>query len=291
MFAISCVLQSSQFTIGSPNAVGMRFSDYFDFYPYSPTRDGQELLHDGHALRSLDLAEDFRGQPYPDLPPSGSLLLASSYDENLFKMLFKAWVERFERGRQTWRTNCLFRSLAIAYHACSLPKKNSLWFYDFGVGVALWVSAFEALAHPGRNGRSDLGTVLNLMSQAKFLDSTLNRRRKIKWGNNPRHGNAAGFLYWRLYESRNAFLHGNPVTVHDVLYKNRNQRALLTRVAPILFSVALSCHFDWFNKFSKVKLVGSSVHGLDLHMKQYLTRRNLEKPLKHILNGEDRRKI
>src|SRR5438132_596418 len=32
--AISCVLQSWQFSIGSPNAIGMRFSDYFDFYPY-----------------------------------------------------------------------------------------------------------------------------------------------------------------------------------------------------------------------------------------------------------------
>ncbi len=68
IFAISCVLQSWQLSIGSANSHGTRFSDYYDFYPFAPTRDGVDLLHIGHALNALDAADDFQGQSYPELP-------------------------------------------------------------------------------------------------------------------------------------------------------------------------------------------------------------------------------
>ena len=142
IFAICRILQSWQFSIGSPNAFGTRFSDYDDFYPFSPTRDGKELLHLGFALNSLETPENFCGQIYPDLP-SVDNDLHYAHDENLFDLLKRAWVDRFEKGRRGWKSNKLFRSLAIAYHASSLPKKNGLWFYDFGVSVALWISAIE----------------------------------------------------------------------------------------------------------------------------------------------------
>jgi len=137
IFAICRILQSWQFSIGSPNAVGTRFSDYFDFYPFRPTRDGKDLLHMGFALNSFDTPDNFRAQIYPDLP-SVEDDLHYAYDENLFEFLMKAWVDRFEKGRRSWPSNKLFRSLAIAYHASALPKKNGLWFYDIGVSALLF---------------------------------------------------------------------------------------------------------------------------------------------------------
>jgi hypothetical protein len=250
-----------------------------------------ELLHIGHGLSSVDFSKNFRGQSYPELL-QGHNLLHTPCDQGLFGLLQKMWVDRFEKGRKTWRTNRLFRSLAIAYHACSLPKKNSLWFYDFGVSVALWISAFEILAHPGRDGSSGLPTVLDLLSKARFSDSVVRRRRKIKHPKTPnRIGNAAEYLYLRLYKSRNAFLHGNPVTFHDALYKNRTRHLLLTSIAPVLYTIALLCHFDWFNEPSEMKLITPAFSGLDLNLERHFSKSRLEKALKHILAGKDRRLI
>ena len=288
IFAICRILQSWQFSIGSPNAFGTRFSDYDDFYPFSPTRDGKELLHLGFALNSLETPENFCGQIYPDLP-SVDNDLHYAHDENLFDLLKRAWVDRFEKGRRGWKSNKLFRSLAIAYHASSLPKKNGLWFYDFGVSVALWISAIETLAHPGKGERSDLRTVLDLLAKCRFKDAFVKRKRRIKHRSvQNRAGNAAEYPYWRLYDSRNAFLHGNPVTVHDVLYKKRRIASLLTSVAPALFCGALLCHFDWFNKKRpKIKIKKGVLSGYD--PKFSFTRRHFETALKCILTGKDKR--
>jgi len=289
-FAISCVLKSWAFSIGSPNSIGTRFSDYFDFYPFSPTRDGANLLHMGYALNTIESPNGFQGQTYPELPAiDKNFHLHTTHDEEIFDLLRKAWVERFEKGRKTWRANKLFRSLAIAYHACSLPKKNSLWFYDFGVSVALWISAFEILAHPGPSGKSDLTTVLDLLSKIRFSGSTTKRRRRFRFRGRVQNGNAAEYLYWRLYDSRNAFLHGNPATVHTALYKSRKRHSLLTSVAPVLYALALLCHFHWLNTPSKVKHVGGVGSFLQIYSKRYFTKSRLEKALKHILTGEDRR--
>jgi hypothetical protein len=291
ILAISCVLQSWQFSVGSPNAIGTQFSDYFDFYPYGPTRDGADLLHIGHGLNALDAADDFQGQPYPEL--SRHISSPAIYDEHLFNLLRKAWVDRFEKGRKDWKSNKLFRSLAIAYHACALPKKNSLWFYDFGINVALWISAFESLVHPGLGGKANLLGVLDLLSKARFSDQATKRRRRITFQKQTRTGNAGEYLYWRLYQSRNAFLHGNPVTVNDAIYKNRHRRSLLTSVAPLVFSVALLSYFDWYNKPSKnkVKIVRGRAQIIGIDWKRSFTKRRIEKALKHILTGKDRRLI
>jgi hypothetical protein len=287
VLAISCVLQSWLFSIGSPNAIGTQFSDYFDFYPFGPTRDGVDLLHIGHGLNALDSADDFQGQPYPELSRN-HIQSPATFDEHLFSLLLKAWVNRFEKGRRDWKSNKLFRSLAIAYHACSLPKKNSLWFYDLGVSVALWISAFETLVHPGRLGKSDLLAVLDLFSKSQFSDSVGKRQRKIAFRSQVRKGNAAAYLYSRLYESRNAFLHGNPVTVYTALYKSRNQHSLLTTVAPVLFNTALLCHFDWFNKLPKmrIRVVREKVGKFESDWKAHSARRRIEKALKHVLAGK-----
>jgi hypothetical protein len=245
-------------------------------------------LHKGHALYAYDAADDFRGQSNPDLPVK-HFAMRIGYDEHLFGFLRQVWVNRFEKGRKDWRSNKLFRSLAVAYHACSLPKRNSLWFYDVGVNLALWIGAFESLTHPGRRGRTDLPTVLHLLERAKFSDSAVKRRRRITYRRVVTTGNGAEYLYWRLYNARNAFLHGNPVTPKTALYSNPHRPSSLLSVAPLLYAVALLCFFDWFNKPTSIKKQKAGWIGIEEDFKRHFTTSRLEKSLKQIFAGNDRR--
>ena len=291
IIAISCVLYGWQHTIGSLNTHGTLYSDYFDFYPFAPTRDGKDILHMGHALNSFDSPDGFQGQSYPDISTTHSLWRPEP-NKIVLEFLNKAWIDRFERGRKNWRTNKLFRSLAIAYHACSIPKKNGLLFYDIGVSIALWVSAFEILVHPGKIGKSDLPAILALLSKARFSDPVLKRRRKIIYRKQTVTGNAAEYLFWRLYEARNDFLHGNPVTPNDALYKSPKHQGrvtLLNHVAPLLYQVALLSYFDWFAKSPKTKKF--TVRSVNIHFSRGVSLRPLQNALKVILTGKERRAL
>lgn len=291
IFAISCILRGWQFTVGSLNASGTLYSDYFDFYPFSPTRDGKNLLLMGHALNSFDSPDNFRGQTYPDILITDNFLRPEPHDI-IFNFLKKAWVTRFEKGRSAWHFNRLFRSLAIAYHACSVPKKNSLLFYDLGVSVALWVSAFEILVHPGKSGKADAPAVWALLSKARLQDRTLKRQRRIKYRGKIISGKAVEFLYSRLYEARNDFLHGNPVTPNDALFKSpkpHGKVTLLNHLAPLLYQVALLCYFDWFLKTPKTKEL--TVNLVRFHVPRAISLVPLQNALKSILLGKERRHL
>jgi hypothetical protein len=290
IFAISCILRGWQFTVGGLNAYGTLYSDYFDFYPFSPTIDGQNLLLMGHALSSFNTPNNFSGQICPDISTIDDFLRPEPH-EIIFTFLTKAWISYFEKGRKTWRLNKLFRSLAVVYHACSVPRKNSLLFYDIGINIALWVSAFEILVHP-KNGISNTEAVWNLLSKAQLQDRVLKRQRKVKFRGKTINKGAVEFLYWRLYEARNDFLHGNPVTPKDALYKNSRHQGkvtLLNHLAPLLFQVALLCYFDWFIKTPKTKKLTVSL--VRFHVPRAISLVPLQNALKSILTGKDRRHL
>jgi hypothetical protein len=165
-------------------------------------------------------------------------------------------------------------------------------FYDFGVSVALWVSAFEILVHPGKNGKSDLPAVLALVSKARFNDRVLKRRRRITYRNQTLSGNAAEFLYWRLYMARNDFLHGNPVTPNDALYKTPKQKGratLLNHLAPLLYQVVLLSYFDWFAKSPRTKKV--TPRSVSIHFSRGVSLAPLQNSLKVIMTGKERRHL
>jgi hypothetical protein len=291
IFAVSCILRGWQFTVGSLNPNGTLYSDYFDFYPFSPTRDGKDLLLMGHALNSFDSPENFRGQTYPDIFITDSFLQPEPH-ATIFNLLKKAWVARFEKGRRAWRLNRLFRSLAIAYHACSVPKKNSLLFYDLGVNIALWVSAFEILVHPGKNGKADLPAVCALLSKAQLQDRILKRQRRIKHRGKVINGKAVEFLYSRLNDARNDFLHGNPVTPSDAIFKSpkaNGKVTLLNHLAPLLYQVALLCDFDWFIESPKAKELTAKL--VNFHVPRAISLVPLQNALKATLTGKERRHL
>ncbi len=67
-FAIACICNAWQKTIGSKNVWSLLYSDCFDFCPFQIHRDGIGLVHLGFGLSSYDNADEFEGQPHPDLP-------------------------------------------------------------------------------------------------------------------------------------------------------------------------------------------------------------------------------
>ena len=68
----------------------------------------------------------------------------------------------------SWSDNALFRSLNMAFRAAEMPAWNDITVYDVGRSVALWVSAFEILAHPGPEGDTSMRQVYELIERAPW---------------------------------------------------------------------------------------------------------------------------
>jgi hypothetical protein len=61
----------------------------------------------------------------------------------------------------------LFRSLNMANQALQAPGGTDTTYYDVGRSIALWISAFEILAHPP-NANANLQVVYELLENIKW---------------------------------------------------------------------------------------------------------------------------
>lgn len=190
------------------------YSDAFAFYPWMIDRHYEHLIADTPGVLAVHLVEEFRGQSAPAVAPVR--LRWTDVDQSLLRGLTEAWRRRYCGSRPSWRDTALFRSLNMANQACRLPAGRDASVYDVGRHIALWVSAFEILAHPGPEGRSDLGRVVSLIEMAPWRAPTMRARRytvfKARGGGAARKSGFASHVYGRLYDLRNAFLHGNPIS-------------------------------------------------------------------------------
>ena len=87
----------------------------------------------------------------------------------------------------------------MARAASKMPGGSDATEYDAGRAVALWVSAFEILAHDGN--RADFGRVLSLLGRVQWLKASLkvrDRQVKIGKGRAPIQTKLAGAIYERL---------------------------------------------------------------------------------------------
>lgn len=243
-FAVASILYGWQHAVGSANIWFPQYSDYFDLYPIFPSRDGVGLVCDGFALSSYDDANEFEGQPYPDLSSSRSSFKVA-VDERLFDPLIAEWKAKYATSKPTWKQTAVFRSLAIAYRAARLPKGCDHLIFDIGVQASLWVSAHECLAHSGPGGRTGLNEVLALLGKAHWRCKELRvkrrqvERQKQPKGLRPEPKTYVQHLYRRLYDARNDFLHGNPVGVKTAFLGPATCDALSIQVAPLIYSAAL----------------------------------------------------
>ncbi len=249
--SMAIIIKSWASVVPKGNVMSPLFSDFFDFYPIAIGHQGFVTSTPAvNALYSTD--SPFIGTVSPYLPRL--LTIKHDVDDIILKAMLKVWEHRFvQPATDTRFSRVLFRSLEMAYHATSTPIKNESSLFDYGVNLALWVSAFEILAHPGK-GRVDLGKVISQLSnfQWKHKSLTMRRYRVMTYRKKGKiireNGNFSQVVYKNLYDARNSFLHGNAVN-NKVLHVRGDKKSLpLYAVIPIIYRTALHVFLDRYIK-------------------------------------------
>jgi hypothetical protein len=235
---VSTIVRGQALTLTSKRAQGIAYSDAFDVYPWrlGEQMDGR-IFTQTPALIGFHVVEQLQPQSAPAL---GERSLRSSHiDHQLLKALLERWERCFVNGSEAIEDRRLFRSLEMARAASKTPGGVDATEHHAGRAVALWVSAFEILAHDGRH--SDLKSVLSRLSAVQWLSPKLKvQDRKVTKQKIPT--NLAGEIYGQLYKARNDFLHGNPVTA-ETLRLERCRKQVQWFAAP-LFRLALTAFLD-----------------------------------------------
>jgi hypothetical protein len=205
----------------------------FWLYPWMIGSELGRMTLSTPALSALHVVEEFHGQSLPEMPYLE--LRAMDLDEVLFETLMKRWRRHYLTKRQRWEDRALFRSLNVATQATQPPGGSDTTLYDLCRNAALWVGAFEMLTHPRRGG-AGLATVYPLLSAVKCSNKDLLKKKYIAhmgrakkpW---PRRTFPC-WLYGRLYQARNKYIHGNPITT-NLLELNGAKHGLFWLSAPL----------------------------------------------------------
>lgn len=236
LLAISSIVQSwERFVCHGTQLDYYKFSNYFELYPYSLSKDEKDLIANTPSILGLDEPAEFQGQCSPEIATSHST--TRFYDSTLFDALSKQWVEYFiKRKRKEWKSRSLFRSLEMAFRAAALPFRNQGTIHDYGANIALWISAFEILTHPG-DDYVNFTKILRFLGDINFNTKKLNHKRY----NGPKNErlNLVQKTYFEMHIARNKFLHGNPVNTSDLFPGRKIECNSLIVLAPVLFKCAL----------------------------------------------------
>lgn len=251
-FALSVIAKGHEHSLSNKFVAYPIYSDYFQLYPITVGKDNDCFLTHSPALLGYDNEhKKFRGQTNPSL--AGQYGMLTENGAGLFSLILRAWERRFVKGRTEWSTTALFRSLEMAYRASAMPFANHATVNDYGTSASLWVSALEILSHP-RKGKADLLTVLNLLGQFQWNDKSVKKRLyKVKHKQQQYRVNLPQRLYKELYDTRNEFLHGNPLSTNRLHPFRRKGKPGITRFAPLLYKVALLCYLDKYKSKRKEK--------------------------------------
>jgi hypothetical protein len=245
LIAISIIPYSRSLNTVYRNTNRIVYANSFWIYPWTLGKDGQSLTASTPAFSGIHVVEAFHGQASPDLP----VMQIDDLDTPLLEALFACWKRHYLGTRRRWKDRALFRSLNMAVQAASLPAGVGTTIFDLGRSISLWVSAFEIVSHP-RVKKAGLFTVYPLLERVTYCDRKVGRRRYAayipEWNkrNNkkqqvkePRRSLPC-WIYGKLYQARNDFLHGNRVSVKALSPKG-TQNGLFW-LAPSLYRLALT---------------------------------------------------
>lgn len=218
---------------------GIHFSRAFDFYPWMIDKNYEYLIAITPAMMALHDVRKFNGQAAPEI--DCKTMPISDLDQPMFDELSKRWRRCYSSKKLAWEDVALMRSLNMAFQASQLPASLDATILDYGRLVALWVSAFEILVHPGPGGFASQWAVYTLLEKAPWIRRDIRKRnlkcRARKKGDFERRPLPI-WLYQRLNDARNDFLHGNPITKRRLLLPGTN-RNLMDFAAP-LYRMALT---------------------------------------------------
>ena len=212
---------------------GIYFSSAFDFYPWMLDREYQNLICHTPAVLGTHVVEQFRGQRSPGITACN--LRRDDLDAPIWTALIRRWGSAY--GTNEPKEGSLMRSLNMAHHACQLPANQDTRHFDYGRQIALWVSAFEILAHP-QEGKVDKSTVCKLLDQAPWTQEQNRTKTRGVEAHRDRHLTLPAHLYLRMNDVRNDYVHGNPIT-SEALDVPGTERILADFAAP-LYRMALT---------------------------------------------------
>jgi hypothetical protein len=218
-------------------ASGLAFTNTFQFYPWMLDKQYEDMILVNPANLHVHLLGEFNGQSFPE--QGHASIMERDIDLPLAKKLINRWVVRFTAATVEWKDKALFRSLNMANEAGRIPALTAGVFYDGGRSLALWVSAYEILAHPGGTGQSNIGTVSALLESVKWLDAKLAAATHTIPGKTQQK-QLATWICKKVYDLRNDFLHGNDV---EPAALNLNGKPV-TDFAACLFRLALTGFLD-----------------------------------------------
>jgi hypothetical protein len=225
------------------NSNRIAYSNSFWIYPWMINTQTNSLTMSTPALTAFHVVEQFGGQSTPEL----SVMQVDNIDEPLFEALLARWTRHYFGKRARWADRALFRSLNTAFHAAALPGGVGVTLFDLGRNVSLWVSALEILSHP-RIAKAGLSTVYPLFERITYCNDEVGRRKYSAYNPNrkknvkePRRPLPC-WIYGKLYQARNHFLHGNRVSIKTL--SPTNVQTGLFWLAPSLYRLALSSFLD-----------------------------------------------
>lgn len=221
------------------------YSDIFEFYPWAINSEfnGLQMVTPGTlAMDDATGLGKLKGQTAPEIVRRCAIG-NTDIDTQMFRALTTHW-NRVSRSHRKWAlaNDKVLRSLNMAYHASRLPALQDAGIFDDGRLVALWVSAFEILAHPGA-GNVNRWAVYDLLERAEWRNDQ-NRRRRFKTRERKGYSRRARpcRVYERLYRIRNDFIHGNPIARMSRLF--REDGIILHKAAAPLYRMALAAALE-----------------------------------------------
>ena len=253
--AISVVAFHRSRELRRPRGLRVLFGDAFAIYPWMVDKRYEGLIGSTPDFLGYHEVTMFKGQSSASVDRKS--LDTSDVDRPLLPALLDRWRSRYDALEPAWKDIALFRSLNMAYHASLMPAGTDPTLYDVGRLISLWVSAFEILVHPGGNDQVSCDKVVDQIEKTGWnLDAMKDLAYDVYdyESRTMKKRTLASWLYKRLYDCRNKFLHGNPVD-HDDLrlpgaestvfeYAAPLYRLALTTFLPLTFDVAKPAESD-----------------------------------------------
>jgi hypothetical protein len=235
-FALSCISDGWQRTVGGPNALGNLFADQFDFYPILPSASNDDLVGLSPAQRMVDASEHFRGQTYPDVPVAtwGD----PRPDRFLWAWLVTCWKLRYIDKVESWELRALFRSLAYAFRAARMPKGCDHLLFDYGINIGLWYSALECLLHP-EDSQVGILQVLECLGKREWQNHRLMETQERQVTGEAMKLDFVQRVAHDVYRLRNDFLHGNGVSLEDLTKGETLGTGTYTHILPLVYQIAV----------------------------------------------------
>lgn len=255
--AIACVVGSRVCSCIQNQSTGFFCTDLFDFHPVSVSNDGTDLIARTPFENSAWCnTNDFTGQTtlaviYPEN-------IQPAFDDELLLALLNV-VERKPgtRDEKSFKTR-IVRSMEMVFYALKSPLANLREPVDFGIQTALWVSAFEILANPHNAG-------VRFKDISEMIKSVPWKDKKLRVKNRAAVGAFKGKkttlpvqIYGRLYQTRNAYMHGNAISKGQYEFRKRKKWGKLFFQAPALYRCVIM-HYLNSRGFGKL-LTASQEH-------------------------------